>query len=156
MNGKRVVRCAIYTRKSTERADLQNKVISELHPDEAEQPFPGLMELVMPLSSLMASPPSWIASLSEARGVYLLACPRTGELYIGSATGSEGFWQRWTIYGANGHGGNVALIGRDPSDWIVSILQVAGSADTSDDILAMEGLWKRKLQSQTFGLNRNG
>ncbi len=139
-----------------QRADAQDKAITELHLDEAEHPFPGLMALAMPLSRLMEAPPGWIALLSEARGVYLLTCPRTGETYVGSATGAEGFWQRWTQYGGDGHGGNVALIDRERSDWIVSILQVAGSADTKDDVLAMEALWKRKLMSRELGLNRNG
>lgn len=138
-----------------QRADAQDKPITELHMDEAEHPFPGLMQLVLPLSEVMAAPPGWIAQLSEARGIYLLTCPRTGETYVGSASGVEGFWQRWLQYGANGHGGNVALIGRERTDWIVSILQVAGSADTSDDILTMEALWKRKLLAREFGLTRN-
>ena len=55
----------------------------------------------------------------------------------------------------NGHGGNVALVGRQPTDWNVSVLQVAGSADSADDMLAMGALWKIKLQAREFGLSRN-
>ena len=138
-----------------QRADAQDKPITELHLDDAGQPFPGLMEITMPLSLIVEAPPGWIAQLTEARGVYLLTCPRTGELYVGSATGSEGFWGRWTAYAANGHGGNVALISRERSDWTVSILQVAGSADTNDDVLGMEAGWKSKLMTGQFGLTRN-
>ena len=138
-----------------QRAERQDKPITELHPGVPEAPFPGLMRIAMPLSRLMEAPSAWIAHLSEARGVYLLTCPDTREFYIGAASGSEGFWQRWTGYGADGHGGNVALLNRERSDWIVSILQVAGSSDSSDDILAMEALWKRKLMSREHGLNRN-
>jgi hypothetical protein len=87
--------------------------------------------------------------------VYLLACPRTGELYVGSATATGGFWSRWSEYRRNGHGGNVALIGREPTDWRVSILQVAGSTDSTEDILTAEQLWKTKLQNREFGLSRN-
>jgi hypothetical protein len=139
----------------SQRADLQDKLVTELHLDAAERPFPGLMEIALPLSSIAEAPPSWIQRLAEARGIYLLTCPRTGELYVGSATAAGGFWSRWSEYAANGHGGNVALVDRGPADWIVSILQVAGSAHTGDDIPAMEQVWKRKLQSRELGLNRN-
>lgn len=138
-----------------QRADLQDKPIVELQRDAAMLPFPGLMETVAPLSMIGEAPTNWIAALSAARGVYLLTCPRTGEAYVGSAIGGGGFWSRWMEYRANGHGGNIALRGREPSDFLVSILQVAGSADPADAILAMEATWKRKLQSRRTGLNRN-
>jgi hypothetical protein len=40
-------------------------------------------------------------------------------------------------------------------DYQVSILEVAGSASTHDDILLMENRWKMKLRSREMGLNRN-
>ena len=142
-------------RSWNQRADAQNKLVTELHLDVAEQPFPGFMSIASPLSTLAGAAPGWIQRLSEGRGVYLLACPRTGEMYVGSAKGTGGFWSRWLEYRRNGHGGNVALIGRQPTDWTVSVLQVAGSADSADDILAMEATWKVKLQAREFGLSRN-
>jgi hypothetical protein len=54
-----------------------------------------------------------------------------------------------------GHGSNVGLKSREPSDYQVSILEVAGSSATADDILKMEGRWQTKLQSREMGLNRN-
>ncbi|MFW2830808.1 hypothetical protein [Sphingomonas sp. ID0503] len=89
--------------------------MTELHLDGAEKPFPGLMDLFAPLSALAEAPPSWIQRLVAARGIYLLTCPRDGSLYVGSAAAEGGSWQRWTDYRVNGHGGNVALIGRDPA-----------------------------------------
>lgn len=139
----------------TQRAELQDKVVTELHLDTIDQPFPGLMNIAAPLSSFDAAPPTWAQALRMNRGVYLLTCPRDGSLYVGSATAEGGFWQRWSDYRANGHGGNIGLIGREPSDFIVSVLEVAGSADTTDDILAAEMVWKRKLNSRAIGLNRN-
>ncbi len=44
---------------------------------------------------------------------------------------------------------------REPSDYQVSILEVAGTSATMDDILAMEGRWQSKLQSRERELNRN-
>jgi hypothetical protein len=93
--------------------------------------------------------------LSASRGVYLLTCPKTREQYVGSASGAGGFHARWMSYVRDGHGGNVGLKTRDPSDYQVSILEVAGSAATPEDVLAMEGLWKQKLQSREMGLNKN-
>ncbi|MHB9027696.1 MAG: GIY-YIG nuclease family protein [Candidatus Latescibacterota bacterium] len=58
------------------------------------------------------------------------------------------------MYMQDGHGGNVGLKSRDPSDYQVSILEVAGSSATEKDILRMEGLWQSKLQSYEMGLNR--
>ncbi|GGE95244.1 GIY-YIG nuclease family protein [Sphingomonas prati] len=138
-----------------QRAEAQDKAISELHLDSVEQPFPGVMTLTAPLSALDAAPAGWALPLAAARGVYLLSCPRDGSLYVGSATGEGGFWSRWAEYRANGHGGNVALRDREPSDFVVSVLQVAGSTETQDDILAAEAVWKRKFNSRTVGLNRN-
>lgn len=138
-----------------QRADQQDKVVVELHLAAAEEKFPGLMRVVAPLSTIGEAPLAWATALSAARGVYLLTCPKTGEGYVGSATGEGGFWSRWGDYCANGHGGNVALIARERSDYTVSILQVAGSADTRDDILANETLWKRKLETRRTGVTRN-
>lgn len=142
-------------RSWNKRADVQDKRISELYLSQTEEPFPGFMAIALPLSVIAEAPPGWIQRLSEAQGVYLLACPRNGELYVGSATAVGGFWARWQDYLRNGHGGNIALVDREPTDWRVSVLPVAGSANTTQDILAMEMIWKLKLQSRTFGLTRN-
>ncbi|WP_156677944.1 GIY-YIG nuclease family protein [Sphingomonas profundi] len=138
-----------------QKAETQDKLVTELTLDASDRPFPGLMELTAPLSSLDAAPPTWAQRLKEARGVYLLTCPRDGSLYIGSATGEGGFWQRWSEYRANGHGGNVAMRGRERSDYVASVLEVSGSTATPDDILAAEASWKRKLLTGQFGLTRN-
>jgi hypothetical protein len=96
-----------------------------------------------------------VTALQSAKGIYLLTYPRTKEQYVGSATGESGFWQRWQDYARSGHGENVALKSRDLSDYQVSVLEVAGTANTADDILKMETRWKRKLQSREMGLNLN-
>lgn len=43
----------------------------------------------------------------------------------------------------------------DTGTFGVTILQVAGSTATGDDILADEQVWKTKLLSREFGFNRN-
>ena len=96
-----------------------------------------------------------VNDLSAARGVYLLTCPATGRHYVGSATGVDGFWGRWSEYRRSGHGGNVGLFGVETAPFSVSILQVAGSGDTETDIITLEQIWKNKLASLAFGFNHN-
>lgn len=143
------------SRSWVQRADQQDKPIIELARVFQEEEFPGFTRLVRPLSEIETMPLSWTQALRSARGVYLLACPKTREHYVGSATGADGFLGRWRQYVMNNHGGNVALKSRDPADWIVSVLEVAGSASSEADILAMESIWKAKLHSKNMGLNRN-
>lgn len=138
-----------------QRAERQNKEIIELMRTFQEEAFPGFSKFIRPLSEIESMPISWKEVLTANRGVYLLACPRTKEHYVGSACGEGGFLARWRDYVANNHGGNVGLKGRDPTDLQVSILEVAGSAFSAEDILALEASWKAKLLSRTIGLNRN-
>lgn len=136
-------------------ADRNDKPITELHRRFQEPAFPGFLNFIQALSKLECVPKNWITALRSSRGVYLLTCPKTKEQYVGSATGEDGFWGRWQAYINTGHGGNVGLKSRDPSDYQVSILEVAGTSATTEDILRMEGRWQSKLQSHEMGLNRN-
>lgn len=144
------------TRSWVQKADgaAGDKPIVELARVFREPDFPGYAKFLSDLSALPALPADWITALRASRGVYLLTCPKTKEQYVGSATGSDGFWGRWQEYLATGHGGNVGLKSRDPSDYQISVLEVAGSTASSNDILAMEQLWMKKLQSRDMGLNR--
>jgi len=136
-------------------ADRQHKPVLEIRAKASEPPFPGFLNFIEPLSRIGKLPDGWIQALRSACGVYVLTCPKTKEQYIGSADGAEGFFGRWIQYFQSGHGGNLGLKSRDPSDYQVSILEVAGSADDHNAILCMEGRWQRKLQSRAMGLNRN-
>lgn len=143
------------TRAWIQRADRQDKQITELARTVAEPPFPGFSAFIADLSQIAALPVAWREALGAARGIYLLACPRTGELYVGSASGGDGFIGRWDQYAADGHGGNLGLKGREPSNFQVSILEVAGSLASVEEIIALEERWKVKLRSRQAGLNRN-
>lgn len=133
----------------------QNKGILEISRQEVDPRFPGLLQFIQPLSRIRTLPGTWVAILREAKGVYLLTCPKTKEQYVGSASGQDGFWGRWYQYAQDGHGGNVKLKSKEPSDYQVAILEVAGSQASIEDILAMEGRWQQKLQSHKMGLNSN-
>jgi len=153
--GRLVIAWGDSERAWIQRADNQDKVVLEIRQAFREPDFPGFARFIASLSKVEGLPAGWVAALSASRGVYLLTCPKTREQYVGSATGADGFHGRWLSYARDGHGGNLALRSRDPSDYQVSILEVAGSAATVDEILAMEALWKRKLQSREMGLNKN-
>lgn len=138
-----------------QRGDRVPKPILELRRTFAEDPFPGFAALVLNLSDIESIPATWGEALRTTRGVYLLTCPQTREQYVGIASGSNGFLGRWREYFATGHGGNVGLKSRDPSDYRVSILETVGSAATLGELVALESRWKDKLQSREMGLNRN-
>lgn len=155
LEGKLFIEWGEGARSWVQRADRQNKPIVELRPEFKEPEFPGFLNFMEPLSKMESLPKAWIAILKHATGVYLLTCPKTREQYVGAAYGTEGFWHRWMEYVMTGHGGNVALKSREPSDYQVSILEIAGSSSQDKDIREMETRWKKKLQGQEMGLNRN-
>lgn len=142
-------------RSWVQHAARQDKAVIELRRELKEPDFPGYGAFISQLSEVESLPREWTTALSASRGIYLLTCPRTNEQYVGAALGGDGFLGRWLDYARTGHGGNVALKSRDPSDYRVSILEVAGSAASVEDILIMEARWKAKLQSREMGLNRN-
>jgi hypothetical protein len=155
LKGKVFIAWGDGTRAWVQRAEKQNKPVIDVRPEFKEPEFPGFLNFVSPLSKIQGLPKTWSENLKNAAGVYLFTCPKTKEQYVGSASGGEGFWHRWMQYVTNNHGGNVALKSRDYSDYQVSILEVAGSASSIDDIMKMECRWKQKLQSRDMGLNRN-
>ncbi len=138
-----------------QRGDRVPKPIVELRRSFSEPAFPSFAALILNLSQLDTLPASWAAALGATRGIYLLTCPKTREQYVGMASGVGGFLSRWHEYRGTGHGGNVALKSRDPSDYRVSILETVGTSATEADLLGLEARWKDKLQSRDMGLNRN-
>lgn len=151
--GKLVIEWAANAARSwAQYAHKHDKKIIELKERFEEPRFPGHLQFVCTLSEIETLPLTWKTVLENTRGIYLLTCPRTHEQYVGQADGEKGFLQRWREYVQTGHGGNVILKRREPSDYQVSILEVAG---TVFDFSKAEGLWKRKLQTREMGLNGN-
>jgi len=85
----------------------------------------------------------------------------TGNQYIGSAYGKDGIWQRWSEYSKTGHGGNellkeLCLIDTQYyKNFQFTILQSLPSNLSNKDVIAVESLYKKKLGTKVFGLNKN-
>lgn len=104
---------------------------------------------------------SWRTALSSVAGIYLISDAISGKLYVGSATGEGGIWQRWCQY-AFGHGGNVELktlldeFGLERAEaFRFSVLEIADTHATVEEVLKRESHWKNILLSRVHGLNAN-
>ena len=119
--------------------------------------FPELQEIIM------NDYKDWRNVLSAVKGIYLICDTKTGKQYIGSAYGDEGIWGRWKEYvSTNGHGGNKALKELLDKEWDYvckhfqfSILMLLPKTVTAEEAIRKEQLFKRKLGTNSFGLNNN-
>jgi hypothetical protein len=103
----------------------------------------------------------WRIPLSAGAGVYLILAQTTGDLYVGSAYGVDGFWGRWSNYARSGDGGDIQLrelIARDsayPGQFRFSVLQTLPKTMARDEVIRRETLYKNKLGTRAIGLNSN-
>jgi hypothetical protein len=155
--GKLLITWGAGTRSWVQRADKQDKAITELRPALKDPEFPGFLKFISNLSKVQADtlPTRWVDILKISRGVYLLTCPKTREQYIGSAYGQDGFWGRWQEHARTGYGDAIKLKSREPSDYQVSILELVGTSTTDNEIIQLENQWKEKLRTKEMGLNGN-
>ena len=128
--------------------------VREIRLQEADPPYPGHSAFFEKLSLVEVLPETWRSILQNAKGVYVLTCPRDKAHYVGKADGEGGFYARWLSHAYHG-GDAIGFRQREPSEYRVGILEVAGSFASSRDIDQMEGRWKQKLQSRAIGINKN-
>ena len=131
------------------------KEITQFNKTIVEPPFPGVASFEWESNNVSSIYKSWINYLSDSKGIYILVDIETGNQYVGSATGKNGFYGRWLQYEENGHGGNKLLKKLKNPIYKVGILEIVGSLETRDDILTKESEWKNKLGTRAFGLNAN-
>lgn len=170
MNGRMVVRFERPGRQSYLNAEnwadqvLLAEVLSErLRIAE----FPGFRAVHLSRSELelvvRQELESWRTALSNVAGVYLITDTLSGKLYVGSATGGSGIWQRWCDYVDTGHGGNLELRkivesgegAQRLAAFRYSILETADLHASQEDVLRRESHWKNVLLSREYGLNAN-
>ncbi|MGC2633917.1 MAG: GIY-YIG nuclease family protein [Candidatus Cybelea sp.] len=103
----------------------------------------------------------WFHGLKAVGAIYLIVNSRTGQQYVGSATGESGLWQRWSEYAKTGHGNNLRLkevCTQDagcPAAFRFSILETFSRSKTRKEALLLEAFFKEKLGTRAFGLNAN-
>ena len=153
--GRALVRWGRSVRGWSQWAARQPKELLELRLSAEEPAFPGFARFAASVDDVPLLPLSWVGALSSVGGVYLLVCPDTGEQYVGSATGENGFYGRWSSYAADGHGGNQLLKARKRRNYGVSILEALSPDMAPRDVIARETAWKTKLGSRAHGLNAN-
>lgn len=141
--------------------------VQEISPGLHYKRFTDYFDLILDFTELqeivVEQYQDWKAVLSAIKGVYLITDRNTGKLYIGSAYGEDGIWGRWKEYVAtNGHGGNKSLKELIDEDWEYackyfqfSILMLLPKTVTADEAVRKEQLFKRKLGTNSFGLNNN-
>lgn len=135
--------------------------------ERAAEPFPGFERLVLSYADLeeVVSQPrrfaQWHAALRSVNAVYLIIDKRTGRQYVGSAYGEQCLLGRWHTYADTLHGGNKLLVEElriNPAghqNLQFSVLQILPRTATSDEVVTVEALHKRKLMTREFGLNAN-
>lgn len=126
---------------------------------EAESRFVGAMpdwqDIVLSWAELQNLPASWMAALSQWRGIYLIYDTQRRAAYVGSASGADNIHGRWRDYARSGHGGNRELRNCSPEDLRFSILQLTSPDLEVSQLVALEASWKDRLHTREFGLNRN-
>ena len=126
--------------------------------------FPGYNRVIVSHSNLrlitQQKIASWHGALANVKGIYLITDTSSGKHYVGKASGNEGIWQRWCAYADTGHGGNKELRRLlkangegHAQNFQYSILEIADTHASDDDILARESHWMEALKTRDFGLN---
>jgi len=105
---------------------------------------------------------TWKTALKCVTGVYLIADGNNGKLYVGSATGEENFWKRWSEYAQSFHGNNIQLkkLHKENEEEYFknihySILEIHKANTDAELILQREMYWKQILMTKEFGYNLN-
>lgn len=103
----------------------------------------------------------WETALKSVHAIYLITLLDTGKQYVGSASGQDSLFQRWTSYVNTKHGGNKdlkKLLDKEPERYKkfqFSLLQVIPKTMSPKEVGNLESLYKIKLGSKEFGLNNN-
>lgn len=142
-------------------------IVSEIRKQEYKfDPFPGYNNILINFDLLSEiinnNENSWKTALSNVKGIYLISDKTNGKLYVGSAYGDNAFWQRWTNYVENGHGGNKKLkeiISKNgyeySSNFMFSILEIFNLNAMDEEIINKESFWKERLLTREYGYNDN-
>ena len=107
--------------------------------------------------------PDWKNALENVKGIYTITDTSNGKIYIGSATGEDGIWQRWCSYAKGLTGGNKTFneILKNPAqgekyikdNFTYAILEIFDKKTKDSYIIQREEFWKKVFQTIKFGMN---
>jgi hypothetical protein len=118
--------------------------------------MPTWSDVELTWSDLGVLPVRWRDALSQWRGIYYIFDMSDGRAYVGSAYGESNLLGRWQNYASSGHGGNALLRGREPANFVFTILQRVSPDMDPTDVIALENSWKQRLHTRApYGLNDN-
>lgn len=91
--------------------------------------------------------------------MYIITNTDNGKLYVGSATGRNGIYQRWKNYIDNGHG-TKQTCGAAGEAYVethfrYTLLEHYDSTVPKNVVLAREAYWKQALDTRKHGYNDN-
>lgn len=139
------------------RAHQNSLTVSAILEDSAfVREMPDWESVNLSWAELLKLPRRWKEALSHWRGIYFIHDVSDGRGYVGSAYGKDNLHGRWMNYAATGHGGNVLLRGRDPTNFCFAILQRVSPDMPADEVSRIEATWKERLHTRgPHGLNEN-
>ena len=131
-------------------------IIAVLEDSALDAALPEWNEIEFTWEDLKVLPTRLKFKLSEWRGVYYIFDTLDEKGYVGSAYGESNLLGRWLNYANRGDGGNKLLRQRDPRNFLFTILQRVSPDLDADDVIRLEGSWKRRLHTRhPHGLNDN-
>lgn len=92
---------------------------------------------------------SWVSALKAVKGIYLIRDTTTDRIYVGSASGRDGLYGRWSNYANTGDGGNIGLQDIKSENLTFSILEIVSATFSGADILHRENTWKERLGARS-------
>lgn len=148
--------------------EVKNKEVIKILPNNFVDEFPGLMNIRLSALELrkiilnIEAHSKWYEALTRLQAVYLIMDKSTGNQYVGTTYGQNGLWQRWESYVKTGFtGGNIELenLKKNNPDFYTelqfSILEVLSKNANQNECVKAESLWKDKLGTRAYGLNKN-
>jgi hypothetical protein len=131
-------------------------IIAVLEDSALDAALPEWDQIEFTWEELGVLPMRWKSALSQWRGIYYIFDSSDGRGYVGSAYGEDNLLGRWQNYAARGDGGNKLLRQRDPRNFRFTILQRVSPDLDANNVVRLEGSWKRRLHTRhPHGLNNN-
>lgn len=133
--------------------------VFQILPPGNQVAFPGYQNVVLSwreLKDIIATPVlhrDWKVALSATAAIYRIVDTSTGKIYIGSASGADGIWKRWSDYARTGHGGNKLLRPLDPNHFRWSIIRTLSGSMSEREVIHIERIEMEKHGSRAIGLN---